>query len=578
MAKSLYETALCLECAKCELAEGRQRLLCNRPPPSYDYLQIALPASTTRTRHRYTSVIEETKTRLMAIYLAGIEARIDQYHARLREQTSQMWQQQAQHIPDREMPSALADLIDERVAVMKRRLALVNNFTIDYHIRSAQGRRENIQKGKEKDQHRIGFLSSVVVDPGIDDEHYLLDDQQHRLLHRGPTYVPPCQLHLSVSSSSVDDCIRKQYAPLQHKLALLFARYSIGIARQENIKGQIKQELKAVFSRPIPDDILRRARHERQCIRSIRTTLTKNNWILRRTSDHQNTFYLGRRTSFDEKCDAYMMSQNDDYQLLFAVNEQNRDQVQKKLIQRGQSLNTDLEAWHKQKLIMKDALVNLRVNVDKVSMPHLSFLPALSTDNQLVVTPIIAAQHSLTSRIARYLHRLLRPWMASAMQHRVFTDEPDLIQRLRHYSQTEQRFQPTTLFAVIQITNPYSIVPHVTLVETLVRFLQNELVTNKLQYASLITPQPQFIAINTIAKLTELYLQHNLFSYKGNIYGFKKSGPHSLPFTQDLLDIYLFAWQKAVFRDERLKTELCGRYEMSSSHRIVAGDMSLIAR
>ena len=440
MARSLYETVLCLECAKCERAECRQRLLCNRPPPSYDYLQIALPSSATRTRHRYECVIQDTKTRLMAVYLAGIEARIGQYHARLREQTSQMWQQQGQQIPDRDMPSALADLIDERADVMKRRLTLINNFTIDYHIRSAQGRHENIHKGKEKDQHRIGFLSSVVFDPRIDDEHYLLDDRQHRLLHRGPTYVPPCQLHLSVSS--VDDCIRKQYAPLQHKLALLFARYSIGIARQENIKGQIKKEFKAVFSRPIPDDILRRARHEIQCVQSIRTTLTNNNWILRRMSDHQNTFYLGRRTSFDEKCDAYM-NQNDDYQLLFTVNEQNRGQVQKKLVQRGQSLNNDMEALHKQKLIMKDALANLRVNVDKVSLSHLSFLPELSTDSQLVVTPMIAAQHSVTSRIARYLHRLLRPLMASAMQRRVFTDEPDLIQRLRHYSHTEQRLQPS---------------------------------------------------------------------------------------------------------------------------------------
>ena len=559
MAKALYETALCLECAKCELAECRQRLLCDRPPPSYDYLQLALPSST-RTRQRYEQLVQETKTRLMAVCLAGIEARIDQYHTRLREQTSQMWQHHRQQLPDRDMPSTLADLIDERVGVMRKRLMLINNFTIDYHIRSAQGRLENIRKGKEKDQHRIGFLSSLVLDPHVDAQH-LLNEQQQRLLHRGSTYVPPCQLHLSVSLSSVEDRIRKQYAPLQHTLALLFARYSISIARQENIKNQIKKEFKAVFSRSIPEAILSRARHEKQCIQSIRTTLKKknNNWILRRTSDHQNTFYLGQRQSFEETCDAYM-NQTDDYQLLFTVDEQNRGQVQKKLVRRGQSLNNDIEALHKQKLIMKDALANLRVNVDKVSLPHLSFLPELSTDNQLVVTPMISAQQSVTSRIARYLHRLLRPLMASAMQRRVFTDEPDFIQRLTQYSQTEQRLQPTTLFAVIQITNPHSSVPHVTLVETLARFLRDHLVTDKLQYTSLITPLPQFIAVNTIAKLTELYLQHNLFYYKGHIYGFNRSGPRSLPFSEDLLDIYLFAWQTAVFRDERLKMELCGRY------------------
>ena len=179
MATTLHETALCLECAKCELAECRQRLLCHRPPASYDYLQIA-SLSSRHTKQRYEQLIRETKTRLMAVYLAGIEARIEQYHTRLREQTSQMWQQHRQQVPDRDMPSALADLIDERASVVKKRLSLINTFTIDYHIRSSQGRLENIRKGKETDQHRIGFLSSLILDPRVDVQH-LLSDQQHRL-------------------------------------------------------------------------------------------------------------------------------------------------------------------------------------------------------------------------------------------------------------------------------------------------------------------------------------------------------------------------------------------------------------
>ena len=62
---------------------------------------------------RYEQVIQQTKTRLTAVYLAGIEARIDQYQTRLREQTKQMWQQHRQHLPNREMSPVLADLIDK---------------------------------------------------------------------------------------------------------------------------------------------------------------------------------------------------------------------------------------------------------------------------------------------------------------------------------------------------------------------------------------------------------------------------------------------------------------------------------
>ena len=92
-------------------------------------------------------------------------------------------------------------------------------------------------------------------------------------------------------------------------------------------------------------------------------------------------------------------------------------------------------------------------------------------------------------------------------------------------------------------------------------FLKDQLLTNKLQYTSLRNPLPQYIAISTIAKLTELYLEHNLFYYQDKIYGFHKGGPNSLLFTDDLLNIYLFAWQQLVFVDERLKSELCGRYQ-----------------
>ena len=178
------------------------------------------------------------------------------------------------------------------------------------------------------------------------------------------------------------------------------------------------------------------------------------------------------------------------------------------------------------------------------------------------MTPVISAHHSATSRISRYLHRLLRPLMASAMRRHVFTDEANFIQKLIQYSQGEQQqLQPTTLFATIQITNAQSIVSHASLVENLAYFLQNQLIGNRIQYTSLKTPLPQYIAASTITKLTELFLQNNFFYYEGKIYEFKKGGPHSLLLSEDLLDIYLFDWQQMVSNDEQLKTELLGRYD-----------------
>lgn len=371
-----------LECAKYELVESLQRLLCNRPLASYDYLQIALPPSIVSTA-RYEQLIQQTKTRLMAVYLAGIEARINQYRIQVREQTHQMWQQHQQHIPDREMPSIFAELMDKRACVMKKKLSVINTFTIAYHVRSAYGRLENIYKGKEPDLYRIGFFSSLVIDRRVDTKARLSHGQR-QLLRRGPTYVPPCQLHLSPTLSSVDDRIKKQYAPLQHQIALLFSLYGHDIARHENMKGEIKKEFKAFFSRTVPDAVLHRAIHEKQQIGSIRTMLKSHHWILRRTADHRNTFYLGERKDFEEKCDEYMQNQADQYQLLFTVDAQNRSHIQQKLAKRVQDLNTDLETLHKQKRFGKSVYETLRVNVDKVSLPYLYFLPELSAVSETI--------------------------------------------------------------------------------------------------------------------------------------------------------------------------------------------------
>ena len=382
VARSLHETSTQLEYAKGELREYRQRLLCNRPPAVYDRLQITPPSSPNTTLQptflqRYEQLIQQTKTCLVAMYLVGIEARIDQYQTRLREQTSPMWQQHREHVPNREMSLALADLIDKRATITKKKLALIKDFTIDYHIRSRYGREENIHKDKETDLRRIGFLSSLVLDPRVDINHRL-NDEQRQLLHRGPTYVPPCQLHLSMpSSSSISDLVKKQYAPLQHQMALLFSQYNIDIARQEYMKSQIKQEFTNAFSQTIPEAILCRASHEKQHVQSIRTTLKSNQWILRRTADHQNSFYLAQRKHFEEKCDAYM-NQTDHYQLLFTVDEQSRDHVRQELRRKMNGLNAELENFYKQKRIMKGAYETLRVNVDKVSLPYLYFLPELS--------------------------------------------------------------------------------------------------------------------------------------------------------------------------------------------------------
>ena len=346
--------------------------------------------------HRHEQLIRRTKTRLIAVQIAGIEARIDQYQTQLKEQTDQMWQQHRTQAPDKAMSPTLTGLIDQRVAIAKKKLTVTHTFLVQNHIRSAYGRLESMHKSQEPHRRRIGFLTALVVDPRLGIATLLTDEQQ-QLLGRGPTYVTPCQMHLSPSVSSIDDLVKRQYAPLQHQMALLFSRYNIDISRQENIKYQIKKEFKDLFSRAIPDATLSRASDEKKWIRSIRARLKNNHWILRRTADYRNAFYLGPQQNFDQKCHEYM-NQTDGYHVLFTIDEHNRCQVRQELVRKVHGLNSELEIMYKQKRLTKDVYENLRVNADKVSLPYLYFLPELSPVSVIIGLSYFTSSSSVCTR------------------------------------------------------------------------------------------------------------------------------------------------------------------------------------
>ncbi|CAF5225895.1 unnamed protein product, partial [Rotaria magnacalcarata] len=58
---------------------------------------------------------------------------------------------------------------------------------------------------------RIGFSLSLIIDA-----IHRFSDEELQLLNRGPTYVPTGQISISSSGQSIDDIIKKKYAPLKH--------------------------------------------------------------------------------------------------------------------------------------------------------------------------------------------------------------------------------------------------------------------------------------------------------------------------------------------------------------------------
>ncbi len=163
--------------------------------------------------------------------------------------------------------------------------------------------------------------------------------------------------------------------------------------------------------------------------------------------------------------------------------------------------------------------------------------------------PYIASQHSATSKIGKYLNRLLRPFVERVTKPKTFHNEFDFIEKLHYYTYMKDRLRPTTLFCTIRIKNFYSMVSHKTMIDEVNGFFQDYLPNNKLEKVS----------IMTIKYILRLFLDNNIFSYKEKVYTVNKGGPNTMPLLDTLSNIYLFGWEKMIVREVERNSELFGR-------------------
>jgi hypothetical protein len=476
----------------------------------------------------------------MSIYLAAKQASIYQYQFIFDQEIKDMMNQ------NRQISESIKQLIRQHSLNTKEHLKFICQFTINYSIRKSYLNHE-LENTKQ-----IGFLSNFRIDPTTATTSiHKLTHQQIQLLRRGPTYVAPCQLHI------INQMISKQYAPLNHQLAVVLERFGAVFSSKIDLNNHISQTFQNLYSQPLPNGIYQRALYEKQLIQSINQFLNKNNLILRRTADQNNIFYLYDRDNFIDRSNQYMENHMDHYYVLIDLSEMTEESIQEELNRKYLYMNSELN----------NSNINKRhqVKIDKIKLPYLYFLPDTSTikDNSLQVKPMFSTQDSVTSKLARYLQQLLRPLLFKNMMRTIFVNEMDFIQKLNSHTTTakEYHLKPTTLFATIKIMNFDTMDTHQNMIMQLLYFLNNHLASNNIIYKTLKTGKPnQTISIEKIQKLTKLYLENNIFFYNGKIYGFSKgSGPNSLLFSEILSNIYLYTYDRYIFDDTRLKTEFYGR-------------------
>ncbi|CAF3676623.1 unnamed protein product [Rotaria sordida] len=560
IAKFLYDTHWKLETIKQNLIIHRLRILYRKPPTSYDRLQIAFPScfvSITNRQlrqqfiDRYKNLIERTKTDLIAVRFMAMEANIDQYQTSLNQQMNAMLDNHNRHVENKEMTKDLLHIIDQRSILIKKKLQIKSLFHIYYYLRSPLGLLEEIDQGHIKNIERIGFSSNLIIDSNI---IYHCTKQQFELLNRGPTYVAPCQLHVSTSLllQTIDTIVSKQYESIEHQLPNLCKQYSMDLQYATEIQKKIKDEFRILFSTLIPTCIHQRAFYEQQLIQSIQQSLKTNQLILRRTADHKNLFYLTDKTKFEEKCHQFMSKHNDDFELIDTLTDQNQADICSKLADNIYKMNRKLENFLKENYISKHVYEKLYVKSNEIKLGYLYFLPdiSLANDFYLFVKPMFSMYHSLTWKLGNFIFRLLQPTMISIFKSTRVYNDSDFIEKLYRYCSIEHHLHSKTLFVRIKIKNFYTMYSYQSIIDRVGYVLTNHLSNHPIENISIVT----------IERLLDLYLKSNLFYFEGNIYRFMHGLPQNVRLSDLLLNLASYPWQNMIMNDYRLKTEFMVRY------------------
>ncbi|CAF1528890.1 unnamed protein product, partial [Adineta steineri] len=201
-----------------------------------------------------------------------------------------------------------------------------------------------------------------------------LSSEQLRFLHRGPTYVLPCQMHLLSKSSTLHQILTQQIMPLREQLTKLFDKYSMFVSDSHLFQQRIEQQFFQSFSLSIPTSLEERVFYEQKLIQSIRTQLHKDQLILRRTADDYNTYYLGYQHEFQIKTNDYM-EQNNYFEMITTTQDEiNAEQNQ--IIQKIKLLYSVLNQLTQEHLISTDTMRRFQIrNITNIKLPYLYFLP-----------------------------------------------------------------------------------------------------------------------------------------------------------------------------------------------------------
>ncbi|CAF1369208.1 unnamed protein product [Adineta steineri] len=386
--------------------------------------------------------------------------------------------------------------------------------------------------------------SSTKDTTGVWPEPYLdlisnpFDTRQWNYLSLGPSYIrlnqsairPQVQQQAVIKDEHEDICkkVKNNLINKPHCIPRsnpIFTEYS----------NHLLNYLNQCYSSPLPYKVQLQTLEQAQILGSIRKII-KNMGLIIRVTDKGHNFYIGSSIEFEKKAQIFFSDTN----ALEVLSNNPFNEIFDKVKQL-------LDKLCSKKLIMKWQYEEMMPDRTKCELAHLYFNPKTHKDG-IPVRPIENTIPASTTKISKFLDKILRPLFQDKCKDTTIIDGAHLITELNKYS-NQGLLKSTTLFCTFDIHNLYTMLPQEESLAILVEFL------NVHGYKKVKCIDPI-----TIKELASIVLQENAFAYDKKIYKQTTGGAMGSSFTLTLANIFIWYWQKKLV-DEQMKTdEFYGRY------------------
>ncbi|CAF1666202.1 unnamed protein product [Rotaria magnacalcarata] len=497
---------------------------------SIDYLPLNRDTKIIEIKNKRYKIIQETKRHWLNYFLHIYEIKIQKYEQQYQNEFIKFESLFSTNNDNMINDTTLLNNINEYINTR------INRLKKDIYNEMASFRRIILQN-----RQRSSTTKTIV---GVSSEPYLdlisnpFDKRQWNYLSLGPSYIrvnqsairPKCQQETEIKNQHKDI-----YSKVENHLHGFPHRIPRNNAIFKQYSDHLLDYLDQSYFTPISyrDQLI--SREQAHILGSIRRTIEKRNLIIRVT-DKGNNFYIGSAVEFEKNAENFFSDTNAFIELSSNPFNEILDEVIQLLnALRGKDL---IRKWQYEEM-MPD-----RTNCE---LAHLCFNPKTHKDG-IPVRPIESTIHAATTKISKFLDKILRPIFDDKCKDTTIIDGASLITELSKYNK-KGLLKSTTLFCTFDIRNLYTMLPQEETLDTLMTFLHVH------GYRKV-----KGISIDTIKKLASIILKDNVFAYGKKIYKQTTGGAMGSSLTLTLANIFMAKWQKNIVEEQMKTGEFYGRY------------------